>query len=167
MLNIFCILKYCTHILIFFELSGIYLSLIKSQCLECDYLLVDNIPLCSSRPAPNLIWCSHHPISFPYKIYYITNLLAPSQIFLVANSKWLQVISEDVAVKNSEGKVIESQLLPLADASIRLRNYHVKAYLGNIPTATPKFWLAFPVSVPPFGFSTYIISTSRRAGLFI
>ncbi|XP_022939163.1 probable alpha-mannosidase At5g13980 [Cucurbita moschata] len=41
----------------------------------------------------------------------------------------------------------------------------VKAYLGNNPSVTPKFWLAFPVSVPPFGFSTYIISTSRRAGV--
>ncbi|XP_022141414.1 probable alpha-mannosidase At5g13980 [Momordica charantia] len=74
------------------------------------------------------------------------------------------VISEDVVVKDSEGKVIESQLLPIADASMRLRNYHVKAYLGNTPTANPKYWLAFPVSVPPFGFSTYIISNSRRAG---
>ncbi|CAK9311483.1 unnamed protein product [Citrullus colocynthis] len=77
----------------------------------------------------------------------------------------IPVISEDVAVKDSEGKVIESQLIPLADASMRLRNYHVKAYLGYIPTETPKFWLAFPVSVPPLGFSTCIISTSRRAGV--
>ncbi|XP_022991108.1 probable alpha-mannosidase At5g13980 isoform X2 [Cucurbita maxima] len=77
----------------------------------------------------------------------------------------IPVISEDVAVKDSEGKVIESQLLPLTDASMHLRIYHVKAYFGSIPTATPKFWLAFPVSVPPFGFSTYIISTSSRAGV--
>ncbi|XP_023550350.1 probable alpha-mannosidase At5g13980 isoform X1 [Cucurbita pepo subsp. pepo] len=77
----------------------------------------------------------------------------------------IPVISEDVAAKDSEGRVIESQLLPIADANMHLRNYHVKAYLGNNPTATPKFWLAFPVSVPPFGFSTYIISTSTRAGV--
>ena len=91
-------------------------------------------------------------------------ILKFSQIFIVANYKRLQVISEDVAAKDSEGRVIESQLLPIADANMHLRNYHVKAYLGNNPTATPKFWLAFPVSVPPFGFSTYIISTSTRAG---
>lgn len=96
----------------------------------------------------------HHLISFPIKC-------------ITLPIYWLQVISEDVAVKDSEGKVIESQLLPLGDASMRSRNYHVKAYLGYVPTATPKFWLAFPVSVPPLGFSTYIISISRKAGQLI
>jgi alpha-mannosidase len=36
--------------------------------------------------------------------------------------------------------------------------------LGRSPVETPKYWLAFPVSVPPFGFSTYSISSAKRAG---
>ncbi|KAI5411177.1 hypothetical protein KIW84_056354 [Lathyrus oleraceus] len=27
---------------------------------------------------------------------------------------------------------------------------------------TPKYWLAFTVSVPPFGFSTYTVSTAKK-----
>lgn len=75
------------------------------------------------------------------------------------------MISEDVIVHDSDGKEIESQLVPLVDAYVTLRNYHVKAYLGQTPVETPKYWLAFAVSVPPLGFSSYIISNVKRPGL--
>jgi hypothetical protein len=52
-------------------------------------------------------------------------------------------------VHDSEGREVESQLLPIASASLNIRDKHVKAYLGTSPGAKPKFWLAFPVSVPP------------------
>ena len=48
-----------------------------------------------------------------------------------------------------------------------LRKYYVRAYLGSNPNAVPKYWLAFTVSVPPLGFSTYTISTSKRTGLLM
>ncbi|KAJ4838393.1 hypothetical protein Tsubulata_017421, partial [Turnera subulata] len=75
---------------------------------------------------------------------------------------------EDVIrIPDSEGSEIESQLLPLLNESIGLRNYYSKAYTGSSPSVTPKFWLAFPVSIPPLGFKTYIISrgsgTTKRA----
>lgn len=76
----------------------------------------------------------------------------------------IPVISEDVIVHNSEGKEIESQLLPLVDTYVSLRNYYVKAYSGQTPVQTPKYWLAFPVSVPPLGFSSYVISNAKRPG---
>ncbi|EEF51696.1 probable alpha-mannosidase At5g13980 [Ricinus communis] len=80
------------------------------------------------------------------------------------------VINENVNVKDSEGNEIESQLLPLLDASISVRNYHSMAYLGSSPNVTPKYWLAFSVSVPPLGFSTYIIAsappTAKRTAAF-
>ncbi|XP_077252285.1 putative alpha-mannosidase At5g13980 isoform X2 [Tasmannia lanceolata] len=73
----------------------------------------------------------------------------------------IPVTSESVIVRDSEGREIESQLLPLANASVALRNYHVRAYLGISPTDTPKFWLAFPATAPPLGFSTYIVSSAE------
>ncbi|XP_062010431.1 probable alpha-mannosidase At5g13980 isoform X2 [Rosa rugosa] len=76
----------------------------------------------------------------------------------------IPVINEDVIVHDSEGKAIESQLLPLDDVHLGLRNYYVKAYLGQTPTKTPKYWLVFTVSVPPLGFSTYTISGAEGAG---
>ncbi|KAM1075568.1 hypothetical protein COP2_023797 [Malus domestica] len=70
----------------------------------------------------------------------------------------IPIINEDVTVHDSEGREIESQLLPLDDAHVGLRNYYAKAYLGQTPTKTPNYWLAFTVSVPPLGFNTYTIS---------
>ncbi|KAK4846372.1 hypothetical protein QYF36_016462 [Acer negundo] len=75
----------------------------------------------------------------------------------------IPVISENVTVKDSGGKQIESQILPLLNASISLRNYYSKAYLGKSSSVTPKYWLAFTVSVPPLGFNTYIISSDKQA----
>ncbi|KAK2662240.1 hypothetical protein Ddye_000814 [Dipteronia dyeriana] len=75
----------------------------------------------------------------------------------------IPVIRGNVTVKDSGGKQIESQILPLLNASISLRNYYSKAYLGKSSSVTPKYWLAFTVSVPPLGFNTYIISSDKQA----
>ncbi|GAU24694.1 hypothetical protein TSUD_323030 [Trifolium subterraneum] len=74
------------------------------------------------------------------------------------------VIDGDVTVHDSNGVEIESQILPLAEVFVNLRNYYVKAYLGQNPSTTPKYWLAFTVSVPPFGFNTYTVSTAKKTG---
>ncbi|CAN1243886.1 Probable alpha-mannosidase At5g13980 [Linum perenne] len=74
------------------------------------------------------------------------------------------VISDDVIVHDPEGKEVEAQLVPLVDAYLSLRNFHVKAYMGTTPAGNPKFWLTFRVSVPPFGFSSYTISSAKIAG---
>lgn len=76
----------------------------------------------------------------------------------------MQVIDDNVTVHDSNGTEIESQILPLADVYVNLRNFYVKAYLGQTPPTTPKYWLAFTVSVPPFGFSTYTVSTTKGTG---
>ncbi|KAK3026721.1 hypothetical protein RJ639_042174 [Escallonia herrerae] len=76
----------------------------------------------------------------------------------------IPVINEDIAVHDSAGRKIESQLLPLVDNDISMRKYHVKAYLGQTPNETPKYWLVFTASVPPLGFSTYTLSTVKMAG---
>ncbi|KAK3042490.1 hypothetical protein RJ639_000214 [Escallonia herrerae] len=73
----------------------------------------------------------------------------------------LPVASENVTVHDSNGKEIESQILPVANVSIAIRNYYARAYLGVSPRATPKYWLAFTASVPPLGFSTYVVSKSN------
>ncbi|KAG8385026.1 hypothetical protein BUALT_Bualt04G0180100 [Buddleja alternifolia] len=76
----------------------------------------------------------------------------------------IPVMYEDVTVRDSTGRVLESQVLPLSDTHVSLRNYHVKAYLGQAPSKTPKYWLAFTASVPPLGFSTYTISGAKTKG---
>lgn len=76
----------------------------------------------------------------------------------------LPVTFEDIIVHDSTGTVIESQLLPLSDTHASLRNYHVKSYLGQKPSKTPKYWLAFTASAPPLGFSTYTISSTKAKG---
>ncbi|XP_014491295.1 probable alpha-mannosidase At5g13980 isoform X2 [Vigna radiata var. radiata] len=74
------------------------------------------------------------------------------------------VTEANVRVQDSNGSEIESQLLPLAEKYLDLRNYYAKAYMGQDPLKTPKYWLAFTVSVPPLGFSTYTVSTAKRTG---
>ncbi|XP_058102935.1 alpha-mannosidase At3g26720-like isoform X2 [Magnolia sinica] len=76
----------------------------------------------------------------------------------------IPVISETVIVRDSEGMEIKSQLIPLLNSSVSIRNYYVRAYLGISPSDTPKFWLVFPATVPPLGFNTYIISNAKQTG---
>ncbi|KAL6143040.1 hypothetical protein ACLB2K_053739 [Fragaria x ananassa] len=76
----------------------------------------------------------------------------------------IPVVNEAIIVHDSEGKEVKSQLLPLDDVHLGLRNHYVKAYLGQFPNKTPKYWLVFTVSVPPLGFSTYTISGAEGAG---
>ncbi|KAL1201363.1 putative alpha-mannosidase [Cardamine amara subsp. amara] len=76
----------------------------------------------------------------------------------------LPVVGGDIAVHDSEGHEVESQLVPFTDEYVALRNYHVEAYLGQSPTQVPKYWLVFSVSVPPLGFTTYTISTAKKTG---
>lgn len=85
-------------------------------------------------------------------------------MYVILNRHLLQVIDENVIVKDSGGKDIESQILPLQNASLAIRNYYSKAYLGKFPSVTPKYWLAFSASAPPLGFNTYFISKGKRSG---
>ncbi|XP_052175300.1 probable alpha-mannosidase At5g13980 isoform X2 [Diospyros lotus] len=74
----------------------------------------------------------------------------------------IPVINENVTVHDSSGTEVESQLLPLDNASLGIRNHHATAYVGKSPSATPRYWLSFTASVPPLGFRTYVISTAKR-----
>ncbi|XP_061344400.1 probable alpha-mannosidase At5g13980 [Gastrolobium bilobum] len=75
----------------------------------------------------------------------------------------IPAVNKNVVVLDSSGKEIQSQLLPILDAFLGLRNYHTAAYLGVSPTVTPKYWLAFSATVPPLGFSTYYVSKAKQA----
>ncbi|KAJ8772488.1 hypothetical protein K2173_027665 [Erythroxylum novogranatense] len=75
----------------------------------------------------------------------------------------IPVLNENATVKDSRGREIESQILPLLNASLSIRKYYSKAYLGISPNVTPKYWLAFSASVPPLGFNTYFISIDNSA----
>ncbi|XP_058195681.1 probable alpha-mannosidase At5g13980 [Rhododendron vialii] len=75
----------------------------------------------------------------------------------------IPVIHGNVSVQDSSGQEIESQLLPLGNVSLGVRNFYATAYVGKSPSVTPRYWLAFTASVPPLGFSTYVISTPKGA----
>lgn len=79
-------------------------------------------------------------------------------------SKLTQVIDENVTVWDSSGQEIESQIIPISNGSLGIRNYYSAAYLGKAPSLSPAYWLAFSASVPPLGFSTYTISSAKRTG---
>ncbi|XVF13832.1 hypothetical protein REPUB_Repub09cG0002300 [Reevesia pubescens] len=76
----------------------------------------------------------------------------------------IPVSTARVIVKDSEGREIESQLLPLSNSTSHIRSHYVKAYLGKTPRETVKHWVAFSVSVPPLGFSTYIVEPAKETG---
>ncbi|XP_071914762.1 alpha-mannosidase At3g26720 isoform X1 [Coffea arabica] len=76
----------------------------------------------------------------------------------------IPVSSQGLIVQDSDGREIESQLIPISSASLSTRNYHLKGNLGGSATDSDKYWLAFSASVPPLGFSTYIVSSSRKTG---
>uniref|UniRef100_A0A164XFA1 alpha-mannosidase n=1 Tax=Daucus carota subsp. sativus TaxID=79200 RepID=A0A164XFA1_DAUCS len=75
----------------------------------------------------------------------------------------IPVMDKRVAVFDSNGNSVESQLVPIASVSIGIRNFYTKAHVGKSPNATPKYWLAFTASVPPLGFRTYVVSTPKGA----
>ncbi|CAH9082893.1 unnamed protein product [Cuscuta europaea] len=75
----------------------------------------------------------------------------------------IPVTSEYVAVWDSARKEIESQAFPVLDASLSLRKRYTKAYVGKSPTMGPLYWLAFTATVPPLGFTTYTIISSRHS----
>ncbi|KAI5013520.1 hypothetical protein ZWY2020_035773 [Hordeum vulgare] len=113
-------------------------------------------------PLLNITYCPPSELNFSQ---------GKSLVVLVYNSLgWkredvlrIPVMSDSIVVHDSKGREIESQLLPIANASSDLRDRHVKAYLGTSPAAKPKFWVAFPASVAPLGFSTYFISSGKRS----
>ncbi|TYH24233.1 hypothetical protein ES288_A03G075300v1 [Gossypium darwinii] len=74
----------------------------------------------------------------------------------------IPVIDGNVIVKDHRGNEIESQLVPLLNASLAIRNYYSMAYLGKFPSVTPKYWLAFSASAPPLGLNTYFISSGKQ-----
>ncbi|XP_021762462.1 alpha-mannosidase At3g26720-like isoform X2 [Chenopodium quinoa] len=74
----------------------------------------------------------------------------------------IPVTIDKVIVRDIEGKEVESQLIPLTNSSLSLRNDNVKAYLGKPSENAINHWLAFAVSVPPLGFSTYIVSGAHE-----
>lgn len=76
----------------------------------------------------------------------------------------IPVFSESAGVYDSSGREIESQLNPIANTSLSIRNYYVQAYLGKPPSVAPKYWLAFVASAPPLGFSTYTVSNAESPG---
>ncbi|KAG2538748.1 alpha-mannosidase-like [Panicum virgatum] len=75
----------------------------------------------------------------------------------------IPVNDENLAVKNSVGTIVESQLVEVDNVTGNLRKFYVKAYLGITSDKAPKYWLVFQASVPPMGWNSYYISKPTGA----
>lgn len=76
----------------------------------------------------------------------------------------LQVNDQNLLVKNSAGKIIESQYVELDNVTSNLRSFYVKAHIGIASKKAPQFWLFFQASVPPLGWNTFFISKASWRG---
>ncbi|PIN15023.1 Glycosyl hydrolase, family 38 - alpha-mannosidase [Handroanthus impetiginosus] len=70
----------------------------------------------------------------------------------------------NLVVKDSMGKIIESQYVEVDNVTSKLRKFYVEAYLGTSDKYAAKYWLVFPASVPPLGWNTYFISETSQKG---
>ncbi|PRQ16859.1 putative alpha-mannosidase [Rosa chinensis] len=114
---------------------------------------------CKSCPLLNISYCPPSEVDLSkgkHLVIVVYNPLGWKREDVIK----IPVVSEKVTVKDSTGKEIESQILPLLNASVSIRNDHVKAYLGIAPSVTTSYWLAFSATVPPLGFSTYMVSSA-------
>ncbi|KAJ3671808.1 hypothetical protein LUZ60_007887 [Juncus effusus] len=143
--------------------------------------LVESALACLTEKSSGKNGCSNPSTKFEQCPLLNISYCAPTETDL-SNGKYLAVVmynslgwkrediirvpvsSQYVSVQDSEGREIESQLLPITSSFINLRKKHSELYLGKYSNDTPKFWLVFPVSVPPLGFTTYFISSSTKSG---
>uniref|UniRef100_A0A7N0T7N2 Alpha-mannosidase n=1 Tax=Kalanchoe fedtschenkoi TaxID=63787 RepID=A0A7N0T7N2_KALFE len=76
----------------------------------------------------------------------------------------IPVPSEKIVVQDYRGENVESQILPILNSTLKIRNFYTKAYINRFPSDAVMFWLVFSVSVPPLGFSTYFVSIAEQTG---
>ncbi|CAA2983802.1 alpha-mannosidase [Olea europaea subsp. europaea] len=76
----------------------------------------------------------------------------------------IPVNDQNLVVKNSAGKIIESQYVELDNVTSNLRSFYVKTYFGISSKKAPQFWLFFQASVPPLGWNTFFISKASWRG---
>ncbi|XP_074562750.1 alpha-mannosidase-like, partial [Curcuma longa] len=74
----------------------------------------------------------------------------------------IPVNDDKLAVWDSDGNSIATQLVEVDNVTSYLRRLYVEAYLGVSPKETPKYWLIFQVSIPPIGWNTYFISKDSQ-----
>ncbi|CAL0331922.1 unnamed protein product [Lupinus luteus] len=107
--------------------------------------------------------------------YYLAEAVISSSLACLAskNSKvkcsapasaFSQVNDAQLVVKDSLGNNLEAQYGHVDIVTANLRNLSVNAYMGFSPKQAPKYWLLFPASVPPLGWSTYFISRAPGKG---
>ncbi|EPS72042.1 alpha-mannosidase, partial [Genlisea aurea] len=68
----------------------------------------------------------------------------------------IPVTNQNIEVRDSAGYLIPSQVLPIADAILSIRNL----YARKLRSGAAAYSLSFEATVPPLGFNTYYISLS-------
>ncbi|KAL2500188.1 Glycosyl hydrolase family 38 protein [Abeliophyllum distichum] len=136
-------------------------SLARLTGLRLNATYEDSVPEFQQCPLLNISYCPPSE----------ANLTDEKSLIIIAYNPlgWkrkeiirIPVSSERLIVLDSAGKEIESQLLPLSNVSLRTRHYHVKVNLGRSASSVARYWLAFSATVPPLGFSTYVVSSAKK-----
>ncbi|KAL8472457.1 hypothetical protein ACS0TY_029611 [Phlomoides rotata] len=74
----------------------------------------------------------------------------------------IPVNDQNLVVKDSMGNVVKSQYVEVDIVTQKLKKFYVEAYTGTKDEKDAKYWLIFPASVPPLGWSTYFISKESQ-----
>lgn len=132
-------------------------SLAALSSSRSNPMLTDSVPEFQQCPLLNISYCPPSEANFSNGkslVIIAYNPLGWKREDIIR----IPVSSENLVVRDSAGKQIESQLIPISNISLPRTNYLVKAYLGISASSSAKYWLAFSASVPPLGFSTYVVS---------
>lgn len=66
-------------------------------------------------------------------------------------------------VVNADGKSVPSQLIPLTETDIKLRELYVKLDAGVFAGKPPAFYLVFAATVPPLGYTSFVVKQASSS----
>ncbi|KAG6542998.1 hypothetical protein Mapa_015494 [Marchantia paleacea] len=109
-------------------------------------------------PFLNITYCAASEAALKKLVVVAYNPLA------WARTEYVRVVVSHtkVAVLDSAGKQIVSQLIPVTAVERKVRSFYVPAELGIKPSDGPLYWLVFEASVPPLGYTSYVVQPSEQ-----
>ncbi|OAE30812.1 hypothetical protein AXG93_857s1150 [Marchantia polymorpha subsp. ruderalis] len=113
---------------------------------QCPFL---NITYCAASEAPlhaqKLVVVAYNPLAWA-RTEYVR----------------LVVTHTRLAVLDSSGKEIVSQIIPVTVVERKVRSFYVEAELGIKTSDRDLYWLVFEASVPPLGYTSYVVQPSEE-----
>ena len=64
---------------------------------------------------------------------------------------------------DAEGNAVSSQLIPVTEADLKLRDKYVNLHEGVSAGAAPKFYLVFAAAIPPLGYTSFVVQPASSS----